>query len=88
MSSYSDFSRMITFLSSLVICFGLYAQCYKVFCTKSAKDFTPILVISLLLSEAAWLNYGLVIQEWPITIISSLNMVPVTLISIGYWRYR
>jgi uncharacterized protein with PQ loop repeat len=87
MSCYPEISRVITLMASLTITFGLYAQCLKLFRTRSAKDFTPVLAGSLLFSEIVLLNYGLVLGEWPIVLISCLNMAPVVLITIGYGRY-
>ena len=87
MNSYDEISRVITVLASLTITVGLYAQCVKLFRSRSARDFTPALVGSLLFSEVVWLNYGLVLGEWPIVLVSCLNMAPVVLITLGYWRY-
>ena len=87
MNTYPEISRVITVLASLTITFGLYAQCCKLFRTRSARDFNPALVGSLLFSEIVWLNYGLVLGEWPIVLISCLNLAPVALITLGYWRY-
>jgi uncharacterized protein with PQ loop repeat len=87
MNYYPEISRVITVLASLTITIGLYAQCCKLFRTRSAGDFTPALVGSLLFSEVVWLNYGLVLGEWPIVLISCLNMAPVVLITLGYRRY-
>lgn len=88
MDTYSEITRFLILVASLTISLGLCAQCIKLFRTKSARDFTPLLVASLLFSELAWLNYGLVIQEWPIIASSAFNMVPVMLITVGYCLYR
>jgi uncharacterized protein with PQ loop repeat len=88
METYGEVTRFLILLASLTISLGLCAQCLKMFRTKSAKDFTPLLVASLLFSELVWLNYGLVIQEWPIIASSGFNVIPVTLITIGYCLYR
>lgn len=78
----------MTFLANLMITVGLYAQCYKIFRTKSSNDFNSVLVTALGIGQIMSLNYGLAIREWPIIAISSLNLVPVTLIAIGCCRYR
>jgi uncharacterized protein with PQ loop repeat len=46
-------------IAGLVITAGVYAQAYKIFRTRSAKDFSTILIISLVYSELSWLVYGL-----------------------------
>jgi MtN3 and saliva related transmembrane protein len=88
MSYYFEISRVVTMIASMTMTLGLYAQCLKLFRTKSAKDFTLSLVASLVFTEIVWLNYGLVLAEWPIILSSVLNLFPVTLILVGYSRYR
>jgi MtN3 and saliva related transmembrane protein len=88
MNTYCEISRVVTMLASMTMTFGLYAQCWKVFRTRSAKDFTLTLVASLIFTEAVWLNYGMVLREWPIILSSVLNIGPVTAIMYGYLRYR
>src|SRR5262245_42004889 len=78
----------MTFLASALVSAGLYAQCYKIFRTKSSKDFNPLLVAAMSVGQIVSLNYGLAIGEWPIITISSLNLAPVTLIAIGCCHYR
>jgi MtN3 and saliva related transmembrane protein len=88
MSYYFEISRVVTMIASTTMTLGLYAQCLKLFRTKSAKDFTLSLVASLVFTEIVWLNYGLVLAEWPIILSSVLNLFPVMLILVGYSRYR
>jgi uncharacterized protein with PQ loop repeat len=88
MVTYCDVSRVMTFLANVMISVGLYAQCYKIFRTKSSKDFNPFLVAALSIGQIMALNYGLAIREWPIIAISSFNLAPVTLLAIGCCRYR
>lgn len=83
-----EFCRILTVVASFLITIGLYDQSIKIWCTKSAKDFTLTIVISLIFSELAWLNYGLALQEWPIIFISSINIPAVLLCMFGYFRYR
>ena len=88
MDTYCEIARLMTFSTSLMISVGLYAQCYKIFRTKSSKDFNLVLVAAMSIGQVMSLNYGLAIWEWPIIAISSLNLAPVTLIAIGCCRYR
>jgi MtN3 and saliva related transmembrane protein len=83
-----EVSRVLTLLASLAISFGLYAQVWKMYRTGSVRDFTPVLLFALLTSELAWLNYGLVLREWPIILISGANLPAAVLAAAAYLRYR
>ncbi|TAN53245.1 MAG: hypothetical protein EPN21_01770 [Methylococcaceae bacterium] len=85
--SYLEVSRLLIALSSPLVTYGLYHQVWKIFKTKSAKDFSLSLISALMLSEAIWLNYGLVIEEWPIILVSCINFPAVILAVIGYYLY-
>ena len=84
---YLEFSRMFAFLSSMVLAIGMYVQVVKIFRTKSAQDFTIVLVLALLLDEIAWLNYGVVIMEWPVFMLAGVGMPAAILALIGYYKY-
>ena len=84
---YLDISRLITALASMVMTIGLYLQVIKIWRSKSAKDFSPGLLFALILNEAAWLNYGVALSEWPIILIGILNMPAVIMAIIGYRRW-
>ena len=86
--SYIEFSRILATVASMVITVGLYSQATKIWRTKSARDFSALLVAALLLDEIAWLNYGLAIYEWPIILIAALNIPAVILAVVGYLKYR
>ncbi len=83
-----EFSRIITVIASLAITIGLYDLSFKIWRTKSARDFTPTLVAALLFNELAWLNYGLALPEWPIVVVGCLNLPAVAIASLGYLRYK
>jgi MtN3 and saliva related transmembrane protein len=85
---YLEVSRIITVLASIFISFGLYTQAIKIWRTKSAKDFTLIIVLALIFNEAAWLNYGLALWEWPIILLGSVNIPAAIAAGIGYFKYR
>lgn len=85
---YVDFSRVAAFLTSVILVYGLYAQVYKIFKTRSAKDFTIVLILALLLDEVAWLNYGVAIREWPVFMLGFLSLPAAVLAMIGYLKYR
>jgi MtN3 and saliva related transmembrane protein len=87
MFSYPEFSRILTVVASIALTYGLYHQVWKIFTTKSAKDFTVPLIVALLFSETAWLNYGIAIQEWPIIAITSANLPAVILAAVGMYFY-
>ena len=86
--TYLEFSRILTFAGSMLITVGLYEQAWKIWRTRSAKDFTLSLIASLLLTEVVWLNYGVVIHEWPIWAVSIINIPGAVLSSWGYAKFR
>lgn len=85
---YIQISRFVVLIASMAITLGLYAQLFKLHRTKSADDFSAVLVTALLLNELAWLNYGCALREWPMILVGSANMPAVVGIVIGYWRYH
>ncbi len=86
--SYLEISRIATFVGSLALTFGVYAQAYKIWRTKSAKDFTPILIFALILVEIVWLNYGIVLREWPIIALEAINIPGIFATAILFIKYR
>ncbi len=84
---YINFSRLSTVLTSFLLAFGLYRQVWKIYKTRSAKDFALSLITALLISEISWLNYGVAIDEWPIILIASLNLPAILLSGWGYFLY-
>jgi len=85
---YLHVSRIITFIASIAITYGLYDQALKIWRTKSAKDFTWSIVVALLFNECAWLNYGFSLMEWPIITIGILNVPAAIIAGIGFLKYR
>lgn len=86
--NYLEISRILTMVSSITIMVGLYAQAWKIWRTKSAKDFTAILVFAMVLTEFVWFNYGLAIREWPIIVLETINIPGVIVIAILFIKYR
>ena len=86
--SWLEISRFLTVLGSVTITIGLYDQARKILTTKSVNDFSAVMVISLIVNETVWLNYGTSLGEWPIMLISGLNIPAVLMIIYGYFRYR
>ncbi len=85
---YLEISRIFTVIASVAVTVGVYVQAYKIWRTKSAKDFTWVIIIALILNEIAWLNYGLALSEWPIILISSVNIPGIIFTFIGFVKYR
>lgn len=83
-----EISRIITVVASFFITAGLYWQAFKVWETKSANDFSMLLVCAVVFNELAWLNYGIALSEWPITLVSLLNLPAVAILSIGYFKFN
>ncbi len=86
--SYVEISRMATFVASLTITFGVYSQVWKIWKTKSAKDFAAILILGIVITEFVWLNYGIVIREWPIIALETINIPGVIIMAILFLKYR
>ena len=85
---YSDLSRMAVSVGNLLIVAGFYHQAWAIWSRKSARDFTWTLVAALVISEAAWLNYGVAIHEWPIILAGALNTPAIVLMVVGFLRYH
>lgn len=85
---YLVYSRILVLLASVSITFGLWDQAQKIWRTKSAKDFTASIVVAILINEAAWLNYGFALHEWPIIVIGLANNPAAIWAGLGFWKYR
>lgn len=84
---YLSYSRFLVLFASFVITVGLYSQVFKLFRTKSAKDFSTSLIIALLVNELAWLNYGIALREWPIIIVDLASLPADIAIMVGYCKW-
>ncbi len=82
-----DIIRINSAIAGLVITAGAYAQAIKIFQTRSAKDFSLLLIAALLYNEISWLVYGVGIDEWPITILACVVLPAEVAILVGYMRY-
>lgn len=85
--SYGDFTRIAVLATSIALVGGLYAQVLKIWHTRSARDFSLILIIALLLDGIAWLNYGFILREWPILTIGFISFPAVIGAFVGYLKY-
>lgn len=86
--SWMDIFRVNTLIAGVIITIGFYIQTIKIFRTKSAKDFTILLVVSLFYNELSWLVYGFGLREWPIITLCLVNLPAEVMMLIGYFRYR
>jgi len=86
--NYPTISRWIVFGASLLITVGLYHQAYKVWKTRSVRDFASTVIVAILINELAWLNYGIMLAEWPIILVTSLNLFPAVAVCVAYFRFR
>ncbi|OQB05702.1 MAG: MtN3/saliva family protein [bacterium ADurb.Bin212] len=84
---YLELSRLFTIVASIVITLGLYRQIVKIWKTKSAKDFSLLLIVALFINEIAWLNYGLALGEWPIIFIGVINIPAIVMAFYGFLKY-
>jgi len=85
---YIEISRAIVLLVSVVITAGLYHQAYRVWRTKKVDDITATIVVAILLNEFGWLNYGVALWEWPIVVVSAVNLPAAIAIVVGYFKFR
>jgi uncharacterized protein with PQ loop repeat len=85
---YPTVSRLAVTAASCLITVGLYQQAHKIWSTKGVRDIAAIVVVAVLLNELAWLNYGIMLAEWPIVLVTSLNLLPAIVICAGYIRFR
>lgn len=86
--NWLELSRVLTVVGSGIITVGLYAQAHKAFVNKSVDDFSMVLVLSLIINELVWFNYGVALREWPIILISGLNIPAVSMIMFCFFSYR
>ncbi len=86
--SYLDFSRYVVTASSILLSVGLYHQVYKMFKTKSSDDFSVLMLLALLVCQLSWINYGLLIKEWPILFLSIVELPAGILALYGCLKYR
>jgi MtN3 and saliva related transmembrane protein len=82
-----DAIRINSAVAGLIITAGAYAQAIKLFQTRSAKDFSWLLIAALLYNELSWLLYGYSIDEWPITVLALIVLPAEVAILVGYLRY-
>ena len=88
MVNYLDFSRFVVSTSSVLLIIGLYHQVYKMFKTKSTDDFSVLMILSLIICQLSWINYGAVLKEWPILFLSIIELPAGILALFGYLKYR
>ena len=74
-------------IASLFITAGLYAQASRIFKTKSASDFTLVLILALIYNEVSWSIYGGWIISWPLIIVTVFNIPALIMIAVGYAKY-
>ncbi|MGC8941270.1 MAG: SemiSWEET family sugar transporter [Sulfurihydrogenibium sp.] len=63
-------------------------QTYKVVKTKSAKDFSWLWLIFMLLGISLWFTYGLLINNIPLIFSNSITMLNLIIMSVVKYVYR
>lgn len=81
-------SRLLVTIASFLLTIGLWVQMIKMWRTRSVDDFAPLLLAALLFNEVSWLNYGILLNEWPIWLVAGANLPAVIGAIIGYFKYR
>lgn len=79
--------RINSAVAGMLISLGIYIQCFRVFRSRSAKDFSPALVIALIYFEVSWLAYGISINEYPVISMTAATLPADIGIAIGYLLY-
>ena len=85
---YQRISQVVVLGASVLITVGPYDQSLKVWRTRSAKDFTTSIILAILVNEVAWLNYGFSIKQWPVIVVSILNIPAALVAAAGYFKFR
>lgn len=86
--SYLDFSRYIVTIASVTLILGLYHQVYKMFKTQSSDDFSFLMLAALIFCQVTWINYGVVLDEWPILTLSAIELPAGIMALYGYLKFR
>ena len=86
--TYPEISRYIVTLTSISLILGPYHQVYKMFSTKSTDDFSFFMLFSLLICQISWVNYGYILNEWPILLLSCFELPAGALALYGYLKFR
>jgi len=76
--------RVNSAVAALMTSAGIYLQCFRLFRTRSARDLSPALIITLLYFEVSWLAYGLMISEWPVIAGTAATLPADIGIAVGY----
>ncbi|MGC9080140.1 SemiSWEET family sugar transporter [Sulfurihydrogenibium sp.] len=63
-------------------------QTYKVVKTKSAKDFSWLWLIFMLLGISLWFTYGLLINNIPLIFSNSVTMINLIIMLVVKYVYR
>lgn len=85
---FLEFCRILTVVASCVMAIGVYLQAWKIWKTKSAKDFSWTIIFAIVFNEVAWLLYGLALHEWPIILVSIINFPGILGTTSGFLKYR
>jgi len=80
---FVDVMRILTFVTSICLTYGLYDQAWKAWNNKSKEAYSLPLAIFLVANETVWLTYGIAIREWPIIAICGINVPAVIWLMIA-----
>jgi uncharacterized protein with PQ loop repeat len=85
---YTEISRVVLAAANLLLSFGLFTQCWRLYRTKSTKGLAVALFASLAVYRILQTNYGVAINEWPIILAGAVSLPPTVLIIIGFCLYH
>ncbi len=58
------------------------------FSTRSTDDFSMLMILSLLICQLSWINYGYALSEWPILMLSLIELPAGIMAMVGYLKFR
>lgn len=85
---YAEVSRVLASITNILLLLGMYDQMWKMWKTRKVSDLSGPLVVILLVDTFVWLNYGYVINEWPVKLMGWVGAPAAILMTIGYFKFR
>ncbi|MBI2102189.1 hypothetical protein HYT53_06280 [Candidatus Woesearchaeota archaeon] len=61
---------MIGYIAGVFILFSIVPQIIKSYKTKSVKDISILMLISILIGTAFWIAYGIMVQGMPVIVLN------------------
>ncbi len=85
---YVEISRIAASATNILLLLGMYHQTWKMWASHEVNDLSGPLVIILLVDTIVWLNYGYVIDEWPIKLMGWVGAPAAIGMTLGYFKFQ